>query len=396
MVGKHSEARVDRDPPTTFGGVLARGFDMADARPWPLVRASSIFELKYGKALVESSRRPGPIPVYGSNGVTGWHDMPLFHGPGVVLGRKGMGNLGVEWVDGDFWVIDTAYSLNAADDVDLKFAYYLVGFVGLNHLKDGSSNPSLTREVFGSQLFPLPPLNEQQRIAGVLGALDDLINTNHKISIDLEDLLAAKFALAGFDEPSNNGNRLADLISINPQYPKPRTDAPYIDMAALPTDRARVASVARRAPSGGARFQNGDTVMARITPCLENGKTAYIDLLGPDEVGIGSTEFIVLRSAGMLGHHWSYFLARSPRFREYAVQHMSGTSGRQRCPADAIERYSIATPDQAVTSSFAELAAIFFEAIRELDEEAHQAARARDELLPLLLSGRVRVEDVAA
>lgn len=136
--------------------------------------------------------------------------------------------------------------------------------------------------------------------------------------------------------------------------------------------------------------------MARITPCLENGKTAYIDLLGPDEVGIGSTEFIVLRSAGMLGHHWSYFLARSPRFREYAVQHMSGTSGRQRCPADAIERYSIATPDHAAASAFAELAAILFEAIRELDDEAHQAARTRGELLPLLLSGRVRVEDVAA
>ena len=146
---------------STSGGVIARGIGPEDALPWPLVRASSIFELKYGKALVESSRRLGPIPVYGSNGVTGWHDSALFRGPGVVLGRKGMGNLGVEWVDGDFWVIDTAYSLSAADEVDLKFAYYLIGYVGLNHLKDGSSNPSLTREVFGTQLFPLPPLNEQ-------------------------------------------------------------------------------------------------------------------------------------------------------------------------------------------------------------------------------------------
>ena len=260
----------------------------------------------------------------------------------------------------------------------------------------GATMPNLNTSILSALPVELPPLEAQRRIAGVLGALDDLIDTNQKISVDLERLLAARFTLAGFDEPSNDGHRLADLISINPPYRKPRTDAPYIDMAALPTDRARVASVVQRAPSGGARFQNGDTVMARITPCLENGKTAYIDLLGPDEVGIGSTEFIVLRSAGPLGPHWSYFLARSPRFRESAVQHMSGTSGRQRCPADAIERYSIAMPDHLAASSFAELAEVLFEAIRTLDDEAHQAAHARDELLPLLLSGRVRVEDVAA
>ena len=260
----------------------------------------------------------------------------------------------------------------------------------------GHGTGVLATDLLRALWIMLPPTKEQRRIAGVLGALDDLIDTNHKISGDLEHLLAAKFALAGFDEPSNDGHRLADFISINPPCQKPRTDAPYIDMAALPTDRARVASVVRRTPSGGARFRNGDTVMARITPCLENGKTAYIDLLGPGEVGIGSTEFIVLRSAGMLGHHWSYFLARSPRFREYAVQNMSGTSGRQRCPADAIERYSIATPDHAAASSFADLAEVLFEAIKKFDDEAHQAARTRDELLPLLLSERVRVEDVAA
>lgn len=237
----------------------------------------------------------------------------------------------------------------------------------------------------------VPPLQEQQRIAGVLGTLDDLIDTNEKLGTGLERLLSTEFALAHFDSPSDDGARLADLISINPPYAKPKEDAPYIDMAALPTDRARVGSVAWRVPTGGARFMNGDTVMARITPCLENGKTAFVDLLESDEVGIGSTEFIVLRSTGLLGAQWSYFLARSPRFREYAIQHMSGTSGRQRCPAEAIEGYPIAMPDQTAASNFARQAATFLTAIKELDGEAQQAARARDELLPLLLSGRVHV-----
>jgi type I restriction enzyme S subunit len=69
-------------------------------------RSDEFFSLTYGKALVESARRPGHVPVYGTNGQTGTHDSPLFQGPGVVIGRKGVGHLGVEWVDEDYWVID--------------------------------------------------------------------------------------------------------------------------------------------------------------------------------------------------------------------------------------------------------------------------------------------------
>src|ERR1700676_3732629 len=76
---------------------------------WPLVEMSEVVTLNYGKALKEDTRRPGAVPVYGTNGRTGWHDTPLGHGPTVILGRKGMGNLGVEWCEGPFWVIDTAY-----------------------------------------------------------------------------------------------------------------------------------------------------------------------------------------------------------------------------------------------------------------------------------------------
>jgi len=260
----------------------------------------------------------------------------------------------------------------------------------------GATRRALTKGHLASFEIPLPPLEEQQRISSFLGALTDLINTNRRLSADLEGLLAARFARGRFDQPSSDGGRLGELVAINPLYAKPKDDAPYIDMAALPTDRARVTSVSRRPPMGGARFMNGDTVMARITPCLENGKTAFIDLLEHDEVGIGSTEFIVLRSSGALGAHWSYFLARSPRFREYAVQHMSGTSGRQRCPADAIERYSIAKPDPAAASAFARIAETLFVLVKGLEEEAKEAANAHDELLPLLLSGRVLVGDLAA
>ena len=108
------------------GGDIARGLGGKSRVRWPLQRSSDLFELRYGKALVASSRRPGQVPVFGTNGQTGTHDTPLFTGPGVIIGRKGVGHLGVHWTDDDYWVIDTAYSLVPKADVDLKFAYYLL------------------------------------------------------------------------------------------------------------------------------------------------------------------------------------------------------------------------------------------------------------------------------
>jgi len=173
------------------GTIYARGLSESI---WPLVPARELFELRYGKALVQTKRRAGVVPVYGTNGRCGTHDKALFAGPGVIIGRKGQGPLGVEWCDRPYWVIDTAYSLvPLRSDVDLKFAYYLIRHIGLNHLKDGTSNPSLSRDAFGAQALPWPPLDEQWRIARILGALDDKIELNRRMSRTLESTVRAIF-----------------------------------------------------------------------------------------------------------------------------------------------------------------------------------------------------------
>ena len=87
-----------------------------------MIRADRLVTLRYGKGLVESERGHGGVPVYGTNGRCGWTNKPLTSGPGVILGRKGMGNLGVEWCDNDFWVIDTAYYVEPTNpDLDLRY-----------------------------------------------------------------------------------------------------------------------------------------------------------------------------------------------------------------------------------------------------------------------------------
>ena len=173
---------------------IARGFRVDNTFSWSLIKSERIFDLKYGKSLISTSRTNGKIPVYGSNGQCGWHDKALQKGPGVILGRKGQGPLGVEWCSSDFWVIDTAYYLVLlTDDVDLKYAYYLIKYVGLNHLKDGTSNPSLSRDTFKSQYFPIPPLEKQKSIVRIICSLDDKIELNRQMNETLEAMARAIF-----------------------------------------------------------------------------------------------------------------------------------------------------------------------------------------------------------
>jgi len=393
---------------------------------WPLVPARDLFELQYGRALVQSSRRPGAVPVYGTNGRCGSHDEALFAGPGVILGRKGQGPLGVEWCDGPFWVIDTAYSLvPRRPNVDLKFSYYLFKHVGLNHLKDGTSNPSLSRDTFGAQAVPLPPLREQKRIARILSALDDRIQLNHHTNHALESIARAIFKswFVDFDpvrkkmeggdpglppdlaalfpnslEESVMGRvpsgwpvvPLSSLVDVNPKYQLTYGSlVPYVEMSGLPTDGARVTQRRLREFTSGSRFRNGDVLVARITPCLENGKTALVDFLDRDVTAWGSTEFLVLRPHESIPTEYVYCLSRTDAFRDYAVGNMNGSSGRQRVPVEALERLPIVQPPDGLLGAFGQVARSAVALMAENDRQSESLAALRACLLPKLLLGEI-------
>lgn len=95
----------------------------------------------------------------------------------------------------------------------------------------------------------------------------------------------------------------------------------------------------------GTKFKNGDTLMARITPCLENGKTSKVTILGNDEVGFGSTEFIVMRAIdGVSDEDFVYYLSINPHWREIAIKSMVGSSGRQRVQLDVLKNTELYVP----------------------------------------------------
>ena len=185
---------------------------------------------------------------------------------------------------------------------------------------------------------------------------------------------------------------LPEAIDVNPpRILKKGTIAPYLDMANVPTNTVRATNVIPRVFSSGSKFINGDTLLARITPCLENGKTTYVDFLAKNQVGWGSTEFIVFRPKAPLPEAFGYLLCRLSEFRAFAIANMSGTSGRQRVPNNCFENYLLAVPDFGIASAFGDLVGKIMDGIKAQDEESKTLATLRDSLLPKLLSGELSV-----
>lgn len=139
---------------------------------------------------------------------------------------------------------------------------------------------------------------------------------------------------------------LKNIIQINPTERLAKgTLAKKVPMEYLQPFTRAISSYETAEYSGGSKFRNGDTLMARITPCLENGKTAYVSILDDGEVGFGSTEYIVFRNIeGVTDSKFVYYFVTSPWFREIAIKSMVGSSGRQRVQQSVLENLEVTLP----------------------------------------------------
>ncbi|MCJ8207271.1 restriction endonuclease subunit S [Pseudomonas sp. RGM2987] len=282
----------------------------------------------------------------------------------------------------------------------------------------------------------LPPIAEQRSIAHILSTLDEKIEINRKQNETLEAMAHALFqawfvdfepvraklegrwqrsqCLPGLPAPLWDlfPDRLVEsdlreipegwesvpasrLVEFNPsEQLRKETEAPYIEMAALPTAGSWPEPPVLRPFGSGMRFRNGDTLLARITPCLENGKTAFVQSLPDNTVGWGSTEYIVMRPKAPVPAEFGYLLARDAAFREQAIRSMTGTSGRQRVQSDSVAAFKLAAPsNEAVWDAFSGVVAPVFKNIKANAEAIATLAQLRDTLLPKLISGELRLLD---
>ncbi|MGS3144707.1 restriction endonuclease subunit S [Aeromonas sanarellii] len=317
---------------------------------------------------------------------------------------------------------------------DPRFVYYV--FSGPTKQSEiiengiGSSVPGFNLGQLRKHSFRLPPLEEQQAIADLLDIFSNRIALLRETNATLEAIAQALFkswfvdfdpvhARARGEQPAGLAPEvaalfpdsfeeselgmvpkgwklqpLAEAYEINPTRKLKKGEvAAYLDMASVATSGHTVTGVVGREMGSGTKFVNGDTLLARITPCLENGKTAFVDFLVEEQTGWGSTEFVVLRPKAPLPPYHGYLMTRHPAFREHAIQSMSGTSGRQRVQNDVLGLYRIVIPTPDVANAFGDVVNEVQASIAANHQQAQTLATLRDTLLPRLISGQLRLPE---
>lgn len=175
--------------------------------------------------------------------------------------------------------------------------------------------------------------------------------------------------------------KLIDAIDINPKETIKKGEiAKKIPMDKLQPFCRDIPEFELSEFSGGTKFKNGDTIMARITPCLENGKTAMVNILDDNEVGFGSTEFIVFRAKeGITNPYYVYYLISSPTVRDIAIKSMVGSSGRQRVQTDVVKNIELNLPDYDTQTKIASVLKSFDDKIAinsAINDNLEQQAKA--------------------
>lgn len=291
-----------------------------------------------------------------------------------------------------------------------EFVYYqlVTLYEKMVSLKNGGAQPNLNAAIIKSIEIKLPPLKTQRYIADILSSYDNLIENNQRQIKLLEEaaqrLYKEWFVDLRFPGHENtkivdgvpegwNWCKLEDAIQLDPKVTltKERMKQ-FIPMSALSTSSMVLdeSQFTETTSNSGSKFQNGDTLLSRITPCLENGKTAYVSGIKSDEGAVGSTEYIVMR-AKTINSYMVYLLARTDDFRQSAINSMSGSDGRQRVKSDKLKMLDYLHPTSELVEKFENVEEPIFEKIYRLSKQMQQAKQARDLLLPKLMSGEVEV-----
>lgn len=347
----------------------------------------------------QREKRQGKYRYYGAQGVIDHIDEFIFDGTYLLIAEDGENlkskkqNI-AQVVDGQFWVNNHAHIVQGNALCDTRYLCYLLNSIDLSGYVTGSAQPKLSQANLNAVTLSLPSIDMQKKIVECLYMFDQKIAVNQKINDNLQQQ-----AVAFFDrlmiEADNDDCIVSDYADLNPRRVLAKHQiARSIDMSQLSTSGAFPSGWEMKPFNGGMRFANGDTLLARITPCLENGKTAFIDFLDEGEVAFGSTEYIVLAPRKNVPSEMLYCLARYPAFVDYAVKNMNGSSGRQRVSAETIGQFRLPKFDEQSLLKFGEAVKPMFLKMRYNSLENIRLAELRDALLPKLMSGELDVSAV--
>ena len=405
---------------------ILRRQDVSKPEDWRIYRLGDLLELEYGKSLPEDDREKGPYPVFGSNGRSGWHSDFHIDAPGIIVGRKGV-NLGIEWSDDDFNVIDTAYFVNynslEVSDVDLRFLYYNLLDFDLDRLKSGSAVPGLNRDDFYEETIILPPIEEQKKISTILSNIDRKIAVNNRISKLIEDL-----AQTIFDYRFEHFGPYEELVEseigeVPAEFEIAEIDnlvwsgrgysytSEYLDKDNEVEDSYPMINLKNVKEGGGFRtdgykyytedqmkdryeIDEGDLVVA-ITDLTQEGGLIGSPALIPEldeEMNIISQDVAKIVPEDV-PREFLYHLFKTERFQEYSKSVATGTTVLH-LSLTSIGEFQFALPSHEKLDEFAKQVCPIHEKKSNIIQENSRLRAIRDTLLPKLMSGEIRVNDL--
>ena len=287
------------------------------------------------------------------------------------------------------------------DKCDELFLYYLARSeffraYAIKNMLGTSGRQRVRAEALDEFDIPvIPSINEQRELAKSLGAFDSKIQSNQETCILAETTLRKLWVDLTSKAGTTHVRLGEDLVDFNPNTPLSRIEpSAYVDMRNVPTHGSIIRGFIPRVFKGGAKFRNGDTIVARITPCFENGKAAFVDCLKDGEVGWGSTEFIILRAKIGIPNFAPYCIVRDPLFKEYGVRQMTGTSGRQRISATSLSEYMTPIPSTHDLEYFDKKSNELTSLIARLGKENVILAKLRDRLIYKAISASTQLDSV--
>ena len=374
---------------------------------WKTMTLGEFAPFTYGKGLPVGKRNPlGTIPVFGSNGIVGYHDSSLTEGPTIIIGRKGTVGA-VHYSPIPCWPIDTTFFITGNDSALTRFKYYALSVLGLEHMNSDSAVPGLNRSDAHARTLLLPEKSEQRAIAHILGTLDDKIELNRRMNETLEEMARALFKswFVDFDpvrakmEGRDTGlpPDVADLFPDRlvgselgeiPAGWEVKELGECIELAygkALKADDRKGGSIPVYGSNGQVGWHDKKLVAGPGIVVGRKGNPGIVTWAHSDFFPIDTTFYVVPRNTDENLPFW-FFALTAQDLPSVAAD--SAVPGLNRNLA-YMNRQLV--PDKQVIDEFNHYASEIFTRRHSLEEESRTLAALRDTLLPKLISGEMRV-----
>lgn len=366
--------------------------------------------IHYGKSLPAKNRLEGEFPVYGSSGITGYHNEYLVKGPGIIVGRKG--SIGtVYFCEKDFFPIDTVYFIEVIKEkLDLGYAYYLLQQSGLSNLNTDAAVPGLNRDIFYSVKVEIPSIEAQRAIAKPIFLIDSIIKNNFEQIQNYEKLIETYYSkwFIKFKFPNHEQVKFVDgipegwlntplkqVMSTNPSTLKKGEldEILYVDISSV--GQGKIESFTQYhiddAPGRAKRkVQHGDVIWS----CVRPNRKQYALIQNPQTNLIVSTGFTVLRST-KIPFTYLTALAASDDFCGYLTSVAQGAAYPAVTYKD-FEDYELLLPPKSLLDKFHEVVEPMYEQIHILQTQNQKLQDLKETLLPRLMSGEIDVSKLSS